>query len=1001
MAGAFAAILVIHDDVLENLDSQILSLYDTYRQTQELQYLQLAVEATRQGVMAANYGRFHARFLHILSSMLFDRFQRTGADADLDESIKLSTKALELTPDNNFLRAVIIMNLAATLRQRSYKTFGTDDLEKGIQLCREALGFLIQNVHIRQGLLSTLGTLLGLLFRRRSDVKNLEEAIQVSRESIELAEPTSDDKASAHNNLGNRLENLYDWTGNPDHLNEAIQCAREAVRCTMDEIFRASRLSSLGIKLVFRYDRTMDLDDLNDAVECLKQAARCPLFSNNADWPSCVNFLARGLFFRYQRTGDENSLKESLRFQRQGIDHHSLSHDHPSRPALLEGLGMTLLGSYQKKGQIGEIVDAIKAFREAAELRQACGNDDHPMLLAKRHNLGMACYTMYCRVGSQSSALLKEILQIVESVASRILDDDPSKAIALRTSGMICETLGHSNEALGYYVRAAENQCGLPIVSVQSARHALRIYRNGSEWDKAIVLARNASKLLPLVCSRYISIRDQEHVVTNVSGFAADVCSLLLMSGRPEEALQQLEFGRGLILSYLVDKRSDLSAMKEDPQAYGLVERYENLRDQLSHVAEVERPSGTRDHLVDEIEKCAEDIRKQTKYKRFLLGASIEEITSAAANCPIIVVNSTDIASHAIIIWQGQVTSLPLEQLSIETASEIVRKRLERYGHTARGEFQRHTDRDIYELPEDDFDFLSWLWDNCVRLILDKLESLGLPLDGKQRVWWIGTGAAGSFPFHAAGMHSTNVSECTLMKVISSYATTIKTLKFSMIQSSESTQVEGPNTLLFVGMPTTPGGSRTLPGVYEEESVIREACGEKYRFEVRRHPTASEVLEEITKSKVVHFACRGSSDPRLPSKSHLLLQTQDESGTVVDRLTVERLSKVKAKDRSFLAFLSACSTAEVKASNNLADEAIHLASIFQVAGFAHTIGTLWSASDQACVQVAKEFYRILIKDGDGRLSNDMVARALHSAVQRVKLTAKGPEIWAPFIHFGA
>ncbi|ENH75741.1 hypothetical protein FOC1_g10003903 [Fusarium oxysporum f. sp. cubense race 1] len=838
-------------------------------QNQDIRYLEAAVEAASQKVEITAGGPLHAYFLDILGVLILDRFQRTGADADLENSIKIATKALEITPDNHFFRPCIINNLAIKLRQRSFKTSRVDDIEKGIQLCKEGLDFPFQSAQVRQSLLSTLGILLGLLFQRRFDMKDLEEAIQVSRESLTLVEDRSDNKAIEYNNLGNRLGNLYNRTGNLDHLKEAIHCAREAVRRTVNEMFRASRR----------------------------------IFACN--------------------------------------------------------LGSLLFRSYQEGGQIEKLVGAIKAFREAVELGEASGDGDLPEQLNRRYNLGSACYVMYLSMGSESSDLLKEASWNMKFVTSRMLDDHPNKAAFLMTSGTICETLGDVDKGLQYYTQAFENSYSLPIIRLWSARNALRIHRNASEWDKAILLAGNASKLLPLVCSRYVSLRDQQHAINQVSGFAADACSLFLMSGRPEEALQQLEFGRGLILSYLADGNSDNSTMKEDPRVRGLVERYENLRDQLTQVSEDDRLSGRRDQLIDEIESCAEDIREITEYKRFLLGPEIEEITSAATDCPIIVVNTTDIASHAIITWEGKVTSLPLEQLSIKTAPRSFRK------------------------------------------ILEKLESLGLPLDGQRRVWWIGTGAAGSFPFHAAGMHSTQASECTLMKVVSSYASSIKTLKFSTTQNSGSTHVEGPKALLFVGMPTTPGGLRPLPGVLEEESVIRNACGDKCEFKVRRHPTASEILDNITESKVVHFACHGSSNPRIPSESHLLLQKRSESGPVVDRLTVERLSKIKAKDRSFLAFLSACSTAEVKAASDLADEAIHLASIFQVAGFANTIGALWPASDQACVKVAKEFYRSLFEGGDGELSNELVARALHSAVRILKSTTESPEIWGPFVHYGA
>jgi CHAT domain len=145
---------------------------------------------------------------------------------------------------------------------------------------------------------------------------------------------------------------------------------------------------------------------------------------------------------------------------------------------------------------------------------------------------------------------------------------------------------------------------------------------------------------------------------------------------------------------------------------------------------------------------------------------------------------------------------------------------------------------------------------------------------------------------------------------------------------------------------------------------------------------------------------------------------------VVDRLTIARLAKAVAAQSATtsaggarIAFLSACSTAEVKA-RGLGDEGLHLASAFQVAGFAGVVGSLWTVDDEVCVALAEGFYKRLLggeeggkgsgKEGvkgkmeEGLGNGGRVAEALRYAVMRLKARyPESPFAWTPFVHFGA
>jgi CHAT domain-containing protein len=106
-----------------------------------------------------------------------------------------------------------------------------------------------------------------------------------------------------------------------------------------------------------------------------------------------------------------------------------------------------------------------------------------------------------------------------------------------------------------------------------------------------------------------------------------------------------------------------------------------------------------------------------------------------------------------------------------------------------------------------------------------------------------------------------------------------------------------------------------------------------------------------------------------------------EIGLVQDKLTVETISETNLPN-AWLAYLSACSTAENKAKR-LSDEVIHVASGFLVAGFPHVIGCLWPSNDRVCVEMAKEFYSSLLEWGS-QWQDELMALALRKAVLKVR-----------------
>ncbi len=126
---------------------------------------------------------------------------------------------------------------------------------------------------------------------------------------------------------------------------------------------------------------------------------------------------------------------------------------------------------------------------------------------------------------------------------------------------------------------------------------------------------------------------------------------------------------------------------------------------------------------------------------------------------------------------------------------------------------------------------------------------------------------------------------------------------------------------------------------------------------------------------------------------------------MVDNLAVSDIcSKISARTAG-VAYLSACSTAEVKA-RQFVDESLHIASAFLVAGFPSVVGSLCPTKDNVCVKVASYFYKSLATYTQPVGKRFAVASAYRDAVLRVRseLFADGsqgdPMAWAAYVHLG-
>jgi hypothetical protein len=416
------------------------------------------------------------------------------------------------------------------------------------------------------------------------------------------------------------------------------------------------------------------------------------------------------------------------------------------------------------------------------------------------------------------------------------------------------------------------------------------------------------------------------------------------------------------------------------------------------------RRAQDRRYLAQEFTRLLDRIRAMDGFAAFAQPPATEDLLAEAGHGPVVTFNVSRFGSSALLMTTRQVTALSLPGLD----STAVIDHINAFYEALRGTSDLSPGAERIAAQAAIRDILAWLWDTAAEPVLRALGYHHAPSPGKDwpRVWWAPGGLMGLLPVHAAGHHtqSADPARRTVMdRVISSYTPTIGALAHA--RRHLITQHAEADQSLVVAMPTTPGlaDQGKLPNVPAETAMLQTRLPHLYLLaepgtaaglSARQIPTKATVLSHLNGRAIAHFACHGYSDPSDPSRSRLLLHDHAS-----DPLTVAALAPVDL-DNARLAYLSACSTA-LTADTTLLDEAIHLASAFQLAGFPHVIGTLWQAHDELAIDIAESFYTALAND-NGVLDTSRAADALHQAVReardRYPIT---PSLWAAHIHAGA
>ena len=982
---AAEAVPADHPDRVAILSNLGNALRARFERTDALTDLDAAVQVGRRAVDATPAGHPDLPIrLSNLGSTLRVLYSRTGDMRALDEAIRVEERAGTDIPLDHSDRAKVLHNLGAARWARFRRLGMQADLDAAIEVSREAVDATPAGYPAHPLYLTQLGGLLRARFARTGDVDDLDAAVRVCRRAAEATPGGHRDRAGRLSNLGGALLDRFERTGARDDLEAAVRVAREAVGAMpADHPDRAARLNGLGRALSARFERTGEAHDLDAAVDAYRQAADAtPPDHPDRTWR--LSSLGNALKTRGERTGDRRDLDAAVLAGRRAVE--AAPADHPDRAGLLSNLSTMLESRFEHTGDMSDVDAAVQVSQEAVELVPT----DHPDRAAMLSNLGTALRTRFGRTGDTSDR----------------------------------------EAALAAYAEAARIRTAAPTTRVHTGRAAASLAMAGSRAAEAADLLEGIVRLLPEVAPRHLERDDRQYAISAFAGLAAEAAEAVLSDPaapddeRPVRALRALEGARAVLLSQTLSTRSDLTDLRRrHPE---LAEEFVRLRDLLDRPTEpLSPPTGPpataqpgdgepggedadagggarrlrdRRYAAAELTRLLARIRALDGFAGFARPPAPEQLMAQAADGPVAVFNIGRRRSDALLLTGTGVTALELPRLAHdEVIDRIIAFHRALAAATDTGADRTAAQAEIREI-------LGWLWDTAAEPVLDTLGHRRPPASGQEwpRVWWAPGGLLSLLPIHAAGHYSLAPDpghRAVMDRVVSSYTPTVGALAHARRAMATPRPVDRS---LIVAMPTTPGQGE-LPNVRAEVDmlcarlpgpVLLEEPDEDAPRPDRPVPTKPGVLRNLTACAIAHFACHGHNDPVDPSRSRLLLHDHRE-----DPLTVAALETVSLDDAR-LAYLSACSTA-FTSRTDLLDEAIHLASAFQLAGFPHVIGTLWPINDACAVTIADDFYAAL-HDADGALDANRAAYALHQAVRAVRDTYPiTPTLWAAHIHAGA
>ncbi|KAB8163710.1 CHAT domain-containing protein [Streptomyces sp. 3MP-14] len=622
-------------------------------------------------------------------------------------------------------------------------------------------------------------------------------------------------------------------------------------------------------------------------------------------------------------------------------------------------LALALLARAESPGNPAGARDAERALallRAATAEEESGGVPPHRLV-----NLSFALRRRHAATGEP--ALLAESLAAAEAALARAGAGTPDHATARAARAAALAAGARPSAAppplsplspltpltpLASAPLAAARSPRLPLADrLGAARQAAELALADGDFETATVAHETAVALLPaLVAGRLADPRPgAEEALAEHPWLAARGASCALRLDQPARALRLLERGRGVLAGRALAARRDLARPRADHPA---------LAAELTALAGA--PGPDRPGAATAQAALLARVRALPGHAAFLTPPDPDP-SALDLPGPVAVINLSQLGGHALLLRDHELTVVPLPRLD---AREAVERTVAFLDASAGVSAPARTPDERGAAGRTVRETLGWLWEAVAGPVLEALDPPRT--DPPPRLWWCPTGVLSALPLHAAGHGERAVPDL----VVSSYTATLAALAHP-----GRPQHAAPRAPLIVDAANAHDEVAALTELMPEATVLSGPAA-----------TRAAVLAALPAHGWAHFACHATVDPIHRAANRLLLAD--------GALTTDDLARHPVD--ADLAVLAACATGS--GSLDIQDEAHHLATACQLAGYRAVIATLWPVTTRQSTEFARLLYPHLRHPTPPAL-------ALHHTTATLRTRyPNSPWLWAPYAHLG-